>query len=140
MNSKAPKYSLNKGERLCSRSSIGQLFSGGNTFLVYPLKFVWIKAPLDMDTPAQVGFSVSKRLFKRAVQRNRLKRLMREAYRLEKPEFYSKIELNDGNKVALMIVFIGRELLPYHRVEGAMKRGLSKIARLTNPTIIDNNE
>ncbi len=81
-------FSFKKEERLCSKKIIDKLFSEGESFLVFPLKFVFLKTSLPSKFPVQTGFSVGKRTFKKAVQRNLIKRKMRETYRLNKHNFY----------------------------------------------------
>src|SRR5690606_34395065 len=76
--------SFSKAERLCSKKLITQLFSKGSAFNLYPLRFVILKAEAPGTGFPQVLISVSKKYFKRAHDRNRLKRQIREAYRLNK--------------------------------------------------------
>ncbi|MCL3780212.1 ribonuclease P protein component [Prolixibacteraceae bacterium JC049] len=130
MNSGNPQYTLSKSERLCSHTRIRNLFSDGNTFLVFPLKFVWIKGEFNQEPIAQTAFTASKKSFKRAVHRNQIKRQLREAYRLNKPDFYMEIDTGTNEKINLMVIFIAKELLPYKRIENAMKKGLAKMAAL----------
>lgn len=116
-----------KEEKLCSQKIMGELFLSGNSFLSYPFKIVWKSyAILPADAVAQAGFSVPKRLFKRSVDRNRLKRLMRESYRLHKAELYDKLKSADL-KIALMLVYIGKEELPFAKIEPAIAKSLGKI-------------
>lgn len=78
---------LTKGERLCSRTLIDRLFAGGHSrsLAAFPVRVVYMMKDRDgLEPQAQVMFSVSKRRFKRAVKRNRVKRQLREAYRQNK--------------------------------------------------------
>lgn len=121
-----PEYALHKNERLCSRKIIGDLFTSGESFLVYPLKVVFLKTGLPAEVQAQVAFSVSKRNFKRAVKRNLLKRRMREAYRLNKPGFYRELAAKDSC-VALMFIFVGKDIADYAQIEKATILALKKV-------------
>ena len=122
----ARKYTFPKEEHLCRKKLIEELFSKqGSSFGVYPLRIVWIPAPAPTTTPPQVLISVSKRTFKRAVDRNRLKRLIREAYRLNK---YRLTEQPNGHSIALLgIIFTGKEKSPLTLVE---KKLISAFHRL----------
>jgi len=125
------KYTFPKEEHLCRKKLIEELFSKqSSSFGVYPLRLVWIKAPTPTTAPPQVLISVSKRTFKRAVDRNRLKRLIREAYRLNK---YRLTEQPNGHQVALLgIIFTGKEKSPLALVE---KKLISGILRLMGTTV-----
>ena len=124
----APKrrYAFPKEEHLCRKKLIDELFSKqGSSFGVYPLRIVWIRNTGLTNTPPQVLISVSKRSFKRAVDRNRLKRLIREAYRLNK---YRLTEQPKGHPIALLgIIFTGKEKSPLALVE---KKLISAFHRL----------
>lgn len=121
-----PEYTFHKNERLYSRKIIGNLFTSGETFLVYPLKVVFLKTELPVSDQAQAAFSVSKRNFKRAVSRNLLKRRMREAYRLNKRGFYGELATKDC-RIALMFVYVGKDFIEYAMIEKAMISALKKI-------------
>ena len=124
------RYTFPKEEHLCRKKLIEALFSKqSSSFGVYPLRIVWIPAPAPTSAPPQVLISVSKRTFKRAVDRNRLKRLIREAYRLNK---YRLTEQPEGHPIALLgIIFTGKEKSPLALVE---KKLISAIHRLTGTT------
>jgi ribonuclease P protein component len=119
-------FTLHKEERLCSEKLIGELFSSGESFLSYPLKVVFLKSELPQSYPVQAAFTVSKRNFKRAVKRNLLKRRMREAYRLNKTEFYCELAEKEL-QIAIMFVYIGKDLAEYTIIEKAMISALKKI-------------
>lgn len=118
-------FSLKKEERLSSKKCIDKLFAEGNSILQYPLKMVFLKTELQTKYPVQAGFTASKKNFKRAVSRNRIKRLLREAYRLNKHLIYNELK---QEQLALFIILIGKELPQYKSIELAMRKGLSKIA------------
>jgi ribonuclease P protein component len=125
------KYAFPKEEHLCRKKLIEELFGKqSSSFGVYPLRLVYTKTAAPTTAPPQVLISVSKRSFKRAVDRNRLKRLIREAYRLNK---YRLTEQPNGHQVALLgIIFTGKEKSPLALVE---KKLISGILRLTGTTI-----
>jgi ribonuclease P protein component len=118
-----------RAERLKSSKTISALFAGGGqSFMAYPLRVVWMLMPpaAEVDSPAKVAVSVSKRLFKTAVARNRIKRLIREAHRLNKAKLYEKIP--SGQAVALMLIYVGKEELPFAEVEKGVRKMIEKFA------------
>ena len=121
-------FSFGKDEKLCSQKLIGELFLSGNTFLCYPLKVVWKVELVEMPHPAQVVFSVPKRLFKRAHDRNLLKRQMRETYRFRKHELYELLASND-KKIVFMLVYIAKEKVEFKQLETAINKVIGKFGR-----------
>lgn len=119
-------FTLKKEERLCSQKILGELFTSGESFLVYPLKVVFLKTDNSQPTPVQASFAVSKRNFKRAVKRNLLKRRMREAYRLNKPSFYDELAAKELH-IGVMFVFVGKDLIEFAIIEKAMISALKKV-------------
>lgn len=122
------RYTFEKEERLCSRIIIEKLFTEGKSFLSYPLKVVLLKTPIDCPFPVQSSFSVSKRNFKKAVHRNLIKRRMREAFRLNKNDFYEKLK-TENIQLAIMFIFVGKEILDYQEIEKGMKGAMRKILK-----------
>ena len=118
-------FTLKKEERLCSQKIIGEMFTSGESFLSYPIKVVFQKTELPGSFAVQAAFTVSKRNFKRAVKRNLLKRRMREAYRLNKPDFYLEIAEKEL-QIAIMFVYIGKDIIEYPAIEKAMISALKK--------------
>lgn len=122
-------YTFCKEEKLCSRKIIGEMFLSGNSFLCHPLKVAWIhNREISSIYPVQVAFSVPKRNFKKAHDRNRIKRLVRESYRYQKNLLYQFLESN-GQKIGLMIVYIGKEKTDCRQIESAMNRIISRLER-----------
>ena len=118
------KLSFNKNERLCSKKVIDKLFVEGKSVFSFPVKIVYLETQLPAKVPVQAVFTVGKRNFKRAVQRNLIKRRMREVYRLNKPGFYSEI----GEKqVAVFFIFTGKTISEYSQIEAAIKKGMKKL-------------
>ncbi|MGY2133682.1 ribonuclease P protein component [Hymenobacter sp. HD11105] len=129
----ARSYAFPKEEHLCRKKLIDELFGRGSSFGLYPLRLVWLPAAAPTTDPPQVLVSVSKRSFKRAVDRNRLKRLMREAYRLNK---YRLLEAPGGHSVALLaIIYSGKEKKPFALVEKKLISGLERLLTDATPTV-----
>lgn len=112
--------SFSKEERLCSHRLIQKLFAVGFSFFEYPFKVVFTDVDKNEKNmgkfPAQCLFSVSKRIFKKAVQRNQVKRLMREAYRKNKNLLYEELNTN-GQTISLAIVFTGKSIPEFDWME-----------------------
>ena len=132
-------FTFRKKERLKSRKVIERLFKDGQSFGVYPLRLVFLKMEDSRSgSPVQFAVSVPKRSFKSAVARNRLKRKVKEAWRLNKHWLYKKLEKVKG-QYAFMVIYTGKEDFPYGEIEKAMKnmnmRFVKKnILSKTNPT------
>lgn len=118
------RQTFRKEERLTSATAITRLFDDGNSFVVYPLKVVWMSSSLSHPLPAQVAFAVSRRNFRRAVDRNLLKRRMREAYRTRKGPFY---EACGERKIIFMFIYIAKEVLPTENIAKAMANALGRL-------------
>ena len=116
-------YTFSKEERLCSKRLITLLFSKGSSFNLYPLRFVYYTEPGTTPAPTQVVISVSKRHFKRAVDRNRLKRQIREAYRLNKHLLLA----NPAKAPSLLgILYIGKEKKSFQSIQKKLISGLER--------------
>ncbi len=125
MPDKVLSHTFSKDERLCSRKRIKALFGAGSRSLAaYPLRAVYIMEGRE-DVPVEVLISVPKRLFKRAVDRNRLKRLIREAYRLNKHILWQALE---GKHMSLAFLWIGEEMVTYATVQAKVRNLLQRIA------------
>ena len=114
-------FSFPKSEKLKSRKTIELLFSEGKSFSKFPIKVFFL--PIENAEKTQAGFAVPKRNFKNAVDRNRIKRQMREAYRLQK----HLLKNESGLKFAIFFLYIGKEKLPYSKIETAMESLIKKL-------------
>jgi ribonuclease P protein component len=124
INAEQPtSYTFSKEEHLCSKRLITLLFSKGSSFNLYPLRFIYL-TPQDMPFGiTQVLLSVSKRYFKHATDRNRLKRQMREAYRLNKHILTRNPE---QAPLLLAVLYIGKEKKSFHIIQKKLISGLER--------------
>ena len=117
---KSPKLNFPKSERLKSKKLIKELFEKGSSFTLYPLKVFYLKGSPDRTVSApQVLFVVPKRNFKKAVERNRIKRQIKEAYRLNKLKFISAFS-NKTLPVAVGFMYVAREKMPFQLIENKL--------------------
>lgn len=126
----SPK-TFGKNEKLVSKKTIDALFSGGNSrsMSAYPLRVVFMrKERNETEEPAQVMVSVSKRHFKRAVKRNRVKRQIREAYRLNKHLLHEALEQKKDTAVAMAFIWQSDELAETALITEKMQSLLSRMA------------
>ena len=123
----AASYSYGKKEKLKSRKRIDQLFTGGRSFSVFPLKVFYRFAEGTTTATLQAGVGVSVRNFRKAVDRNRIKRLLREAYRLNKPPLFTAISEKQQN-AALFFLYLGKELPELPLLNEKMRAALDRLA------------
>ncbi len=109
------KYHLSRSKSLKSKILIEQLFKQGKSLKKYPLRLVYLPVNFSHEEKFLVAFSVSKKKFKRAVDRNRIKRLMREAFRLQQHD------LLIDEKIIMMWIFTGSELPDYQEVYNSVR-------------------
>jgi len=122
-------HSFNREERLKSRKIIGQLFSDGHSFGQYPLRLIWSPVePPKSDSPVQCTVSVAKKKFPKAAHRNRIRRQIKEAYRINKHWLYETLDESEP-QYAFMILYTAREALPYEEIERAMKKMLGRFLK-----------
>ena len=118
------KATLNKNERLKSKKEIELLFSEGKSISKYPIRLVYKKTEGEKKG-VKAAVSVSKRNFKTAVDRNHIKRLLRESYRKNK-----YIVTNSTFQFSFMFLYAGKEIPDYKTVESKMKKKLQQLNSL----------
>lgn len=118
---------LCKSERLNKKKIIDKMFSGGaRSFSVFPLRVVYLPVE-ELDEPVAILVSVSKRRFKRAVKRNRVKRQIREAYRKNKHELLQVLQTKE-RQLAVAFIYLSDRLTDSAEIEARMKTALVRIA------------
>lgn len=149
------QFTWNKKEKLKSRKRIERVFKEGKGLTLFPFKVLWLLQPGTAGSPGkagssgsagsrgkagssgsagsplQAGFGVSSRHFKRAVDRNRIKRLSREAYRLQKQPLFRQLE-EKGLSLAVFFIYTGKDLPDYttvtHKIGVALQKLIKEIS------------
>ncbi len=131
-------FTYKKTDKLKSRKQTQHLFSTGQAINVFPIRLIYtiepIASSLDNISPTsllQAGVGAPTRTFRKAVQRNRVKRLLREAYRLEKPNFISQAAL-DNKRVNLFFLYTDALVLTQVEIQGKVKEALSILVTKLN--------
>ena len=119
--------SFKKEERLQSKKIIDLLFEKGMSFAEVPIRTIWLSSELKTKFPVQVLIAVPKKNIAKAVQRNQMKRRMREAYRKHKHILYQKLQ-SSNKTIALALVFTGREVIAYPELEEKIILSLQRLA------------
>lgn len=123
-------YSFTKEERLCSLKLIDKLYHNGSSFLLYPFRIVWLQEPLPVKQPVQILISVPKKKFKRAVDRNLLKRRIREIYRLQKSADLYPFLTENSATILLSVNYIGNEIGEYSFLEKKFTAAVAKFKKI----------
>jgi ribonuclease P protein component len=124
-------YSFSKREKLCSQKTIDRLFKEGSSVKSYPLRAVFLEVD-KAEAPVQVLISVPKKRVRKAHDRNRVKRLIREAYRLNKNVFLDNLLLQDSN-LALGFIFLSDSKIDFQEISKSMSVTLMEIANMYTP-------
>lgn len=122
-------FSFGKKDKLKSKKTIEKLFSEGKSISVYPLRLVYLQTEFDDNVMMKTGVSVSKRNFKNAVDRNRIKRLVREAFRLKRHQYFNNI----STQYAFMILYIGNDKPTFKLTNSAMDKLFDKFLKAESP-------
>ncbi|RYG16307.1 MAG: ribonuclease P protein component [Chitinophagaceae bacterium] len=111
---------FNKEERLCSKKLIDLLFKDGSSFLLYPYRVSYLFTDAPHSFPAQVVINASKKRFKKAVDRNLIKRRSREAYRLQKQLQLYSLLTDRADLLLLSVQYVGKQIYGYSFFEKKM--------------------
>ena len=124
------RFLFPKSERLNSKIKIDRLFTDGKAFLVYPLRTVYF---ISSENPSEleVLISVPKKKFKKAVHRNRIKRLIREAYRLNKNELCNVV-ISGNLQMQVAFVYVADKELNFHELIDKMKQILDQLKKIAS--------
>jgi ribonuclease P protein component len=131
-------YSFGKQEKLKSRKLIQQLFAEGKAISAHPLRLIYTRPGMVMDQPVKVGVSASSRNFKKAVDRNRIKRLMREAYRLNKTSLLQHMNIT-GQQFSVFIIYTDKVLPEFSIINQKMQVILDKLIKATSEAAPENS-
>ena len=121
------QQTYNKEERLKKKKLISQLFNEGKSITIFPVKLVYLETEHEGHYKVQAGVSVAKRNFKKAVDRNKIKRLLREAYRKNKFLIYNS---EHTKKHIFMFIYLGKKEMNYNLMEEKMITLLNKFLKL----------
>lgn len=119
-------FSLGKVNKLCSPKIIDEIFESGTQVKSYPFVLKFKETQLPKDVQFQIVFSAPKRTFRKAVQRNRIKRLCKEAFRAQRHELDIYLK-NQNKQLALFLVYTPKEELNVNLLGGRTEKLIKKI-------------
>jgi ribonuclease P protein component len=123
-------FTYPKNERLKSKTTIGLLFSEGKSVSKYPLRLVYRQAEVNSEEQTKIGVSVSKKYFKKAVDRNYFKRVLRETYRLNKHLLLDNLD----QPYSIMLFYQTKDRLSYQEINTKMIQLFEKFVAQINKT------
>jgi ribonuclease P protein component len=125
------RNTFHKTERLSGKKTFEALVRHGEEFYQFPFRVKWMFSEAEMPYPAQIAFGVPKRTFKKAVTRNRIKRLLRESYRTNKHFFYDQLKTKNV-KVRALFIFTHKEPLELKETEAKIILTLQRLIKATD--------
>lgn len=124
------RFTLTKEERLSWKRYIDLLFEKGQSFVAFPLRVIYLSVEQEMPARSSILISVSKKKFKSAVKRNKIKRQVREAYRLQKNELILNLEAKEKN-LLVAFLYLDKEIHSHKTMEKAMQKTILQLKERT---------
>ena len=123
-------YTLRKSERTCSKIAIDNLFKGGHSrsLSAFPIRVVYLVSDTPQQEQCQIMVSVPKKCFKRAVKRTRVKRQIRDAYRLNKAIVTEQMKKHEGKYLTMAFIWLDAELHDTDEIKSKMINLLGRIS------------
>ncbi len=131
------KFTFKKAEKLKSRKLIELLFKEGKSFSNFPFRVLYL-FPDKNISPLQSGFAVSTKNFKKAINRNRIKRLMKEAYRLQKNELSNALK-NVNKLMAVFFIYTGSSIPGHVEVSEKIQAALKRLVKIAHENPVANS-
>jgi ribonuclease P protein component len=124
------RFTFKKEERLYGHAALDNVYNNGKYLQVDSIKIIYIEVPKS-NYPCRIVFSVPKRSFKRAIDRNLIKRRMREVYRNHKHILYN--DLNEKQKnIHMYMIYLSKEIIPFDELKDAMLKALKIVVSKLN--------
>jgi ribonuclease P protein component len=127
------RFGFPRKDRLKSRKKIEELFLKGQRFVQFPVRVTYRFAPAGDKTTVQVGVTAAKKNFKKAVDRNRIKRLLREAYRLQKNDLLDTLK-QKGLSAEVFFMYTDKTIASFDTIKEAVNKSLTRIQKAADAT------